>query len=97
MSAKYKGLRSLPVLTDCNLPVRNFKYYTNSLWYVQNDVIHADLKIPDITHIIPEYCKRFHGKTATHQNDAYTLINGQKIPLGDSNANGVEISENFYR
>lgn len=41
---------------------------TNAPWYVSNQTLHEDLKIPYIREVIQEKSSKYHGKLATHSN-----------------------------
>lgn len=53
---------------------------TNSPWYVQNETIHNDLKVPYVQDYIKLFYQRFHRKLARHKNELVRQISGPHIP-----------------
>lgn len=53
---------------------------TDAPWYVRNDTLHNDLKIPYILDAIKSYYERFHRKTGRHKNQLIRNLNSRHLP-----------------
>jgi hypothetical protein len=49
-------------------PVQILRMITNAPWYVTNQTLHDDLKVPFIKNVIQEMSINLHGKLGNHSN-----------------------------